>query len=46
VKKLIALLVIAGMLGFSLGCGGSSGSSTVKKTEAGSKSTETTEKAK
>jgi hypothetical protein len=45
VKKLIALLLIVGMLGFSMGCGGGG---TTKKTEAsgtgGAKSTETTEK--
>ena len=44
-KKLIALLLLVGMLGFSMGCGGSA---TSKKTEmsgtGGSKSTEMIEK--
>lgn len=41
-KKVIALLVLVGLLSFSLGCGGS-GTTAAKKTEAGGKSTETTE---
>ncbi len=40
-KKLIALLLLVGMLGFSIGCGGSASS---KKTEmVGPKETKTTE---
>jgi len=46
VKKLIALLLLVGMLGFSMGCGGTASS---KKTETvgpgGTKTTEMKEKA-